>query len=139
MSKKKQRKRSTRRVQKKKGPSLIIPIIVGVVVVAVVVGAIALLEMGRSRSAAQAGDNPSPGNTAQALNTSSIPYPDVPRVSLEEAQSKMALDQAVLVDVRSKASYDKSHATGALSIPEEEMGARVDELPRDKDIILYCT
>lgn len=138
MSKKKQR-RSTRRTQKKKGPSLVIPIIVGVVVVAIVVGAIALLETGRSRSSARAGEDPAPGNTAQALNTGSLPYPDVPRISLEETQSKMALDQAVLVDVRSKASYDKSHAVGALSIPEEEMGARVDELPRDKDIILYCT
>ena len=57
----------------------------------------------------------------------------------EETQNKMALGQAILVDVRSKASYDKSHAEGAISIPEAEMGARVDELPRDKDIILYCT
>jgi hypothetical protein len=139
MSKKKQRRRGTRRTQKKKGPSLAIPIIVGVVLVAIVVGAIALLEMGRSQSAAQAGEDPAQGNTAQALNTSSIPYPDVPRVSLQETQDKMAQGQAVLVDVRSKASYDKSHAVGALSIPEEEMGARVNELPRDKDIILYCT
>jgi hypothetical protein len=139
MSKKKQRRQSTRRAQKKKGPSLVIPIIVGVVLVGIVVGAIALLEMGRSRSSAQAGEDPAQGNTAQALNTSSIPYPDVPRVSLQETQSKMAQGQAVLVDVRSKASYDKSHAAGALSFPEEEMGTRVDELPRDKDIILYCT
>ena len=139
MSKSKQRRPSRRRAQKKKGPSLAIPIIVGVVVVAVVVGAIALLEMGRTGPAAQAGEGPAQGNTAQALNTSSIPYPDVPRVSLEEAQNKMALGQAVLVDVRSKASYDNSHAAGAISIPEEEMGARVDELPQDKDIILYCT
>jgi rhodanese-related sulfurtransferase len=51
----------------------------------------------------------------------------------------MTLGQAVLVDVRSKASYDKSHAAGAISMPEEEVGARVDELPQDKDIILYCT
>ena len=139
MSKSKQRRPSKRRAQKNKGPSLAIPIIVGVVVVTVVVGAIALLEMGRSNPAAQAGEGPAQGNTAQALNTSSIPYPDVPRVSLEEAQNKMALDQAVLVDVRSKASYDKSHAAGAISMPEEEVQARVDELPQDKDIILYCT
>jgi hypothetical protein len=139
MSKKKQRRPSKRRAQKKEGPSLAIPIIVGVVVVAVVVGAIALLEMGRSSPSAQAGVDPAQGNTAQALSTSSIPFPDVPRVSLEETQSKMAAGQAVLVDVRSKASYDKSHAAGAISMPEEEMRARVDELPQDKDIILYCT
>ncbi|MGD9050000.1 MAG: rhodanese-like domain-containing protein [Anaerolineae bacterium] len=139
MSKKKQRRSTHRRTQKKKGPSLVIPIVVGVVVVAIVIGAIALLETGRSRSSARAGEDPAQGNTAQALNTSSLPYPDVPRISLEETQNKMALDQAILVDVRSKASYDKSHAEGAISIPEAEMGARVDELPDDKDIILYCT
>jgi hypothetical protein len=139
MSKKNQHRQSARRAQKKKGPSIAIPIIVGVVVVAIVVGAIALLETGRNRSSAQAEEDPLQGNTAQALNTSSIPYPDVPRISLQETQDKIAQGQAVLVDVRSKASYDKSHAAGALSIPEAEMGARVDQLPRDKEIILYCT
>jgi hypothetical protein len=139
MSKKKQRRHSTRRTQKKKGPSLVIPIIVGIVVVAIVIGAIASLEMGRSRSAAQTGESLAQGDTAQALDTSSIPYPDVPRVSLQEAQDKLAQGQAVLVDVRSKTSYDKSHAEGAISIPEGEMGTRKNELPRDKEIILYCT
>jgi hypothetical protein len=139
MSKKKQHRQSARRTPKKKGPSLVIPIIVGVVVVAIVIGAIVSIEKGRAKSATQPGDGLGQGNTAQALNTSSIPYPDVPRVSLQEAQDKLAQGQAVLVDVRSKASYDKSHAEGAISIPEGEIGARKDELPRDKDIILYCT
>jgi hypothetical protein len=139
MSKKKQRSQSAQRTKKNQTPSLVIPIIVGVVVVALVIGAIAFLENGRGSSAAQPRDGLAQGNTAQALNTSSIPYPDVPRVSLQETQDKLAQGQAVLVDVRSKTSYDKSHAEGAISIPEEEMEARKDELPRDKELILYCT
>jgi hypothetical protein len=139
MSKKKQRRPRARRTKKKQGPSLVIPIIVGVVVVALMIGAIAFLESGRSRSAAQPSGSLAQGNTAQALNTSSIPYPNVPRISLQETQDKLAQGQAVLVDVRSKTSYDKSHAKGAISVPEAEIGARKDELPRDKELILYCT
>jgi rhodanese-related sulfurtransferase len=41
--------------------------------------------------------------------------------------------------VRSRESYDKPHAAGAIAIPEEEIAARLNELPRDKDVILYCT
>ena len=139
MSQKKQHTPSTRRTKKKQGPSLVIPIIVGVVVVALLVGAFAFLESARNRSAAQTREDPAQGSTAQALNTSSIPYPDVPRVSLQEAQEKMSQGRAVLVDVRTKSSYDNSHAAGAISIPEAEVAARKDELPRDKEIILYCT
>jgi hypothetical protein len=138
MSKKKQRRQSAQK-NKQQGPSLLIPIIVGVVVVALVIGAIAFLENGRNSSAAQPSDGLAQGNTAQALNTNSIPYPNVPRVSLEDTQDKLAQGQAILVDVRSKASYDKSHAEGAISVPEEEIEARKDELPRDKELILYCT
>ena len=134
MSKKKRQGPSNRRSKKRQEPSLVIPIIVGVVVVAIVIGALVLAESGRSDSAAQPGQD-----TAQALNTQSIPYPNVPRVSLEEAQDKASKGQAVLVDVRSKSSYDKSHAAGAISVPEAEMEIRKDELPRDKELILYCT
>jgi rhodanese-related sulfurtransferase len=45
----------------------------------------------------------------------------------------------LLVDVRSASSYEKSHAVGAVSIPEETIASRLQELPRDKEIILYCT
>jgi rhodanese-related sulfurtransferase len=77
--------------------------------------------------------------TAQAQPTSQIPYPNVPRISLDETKSKLDNGQAVLVDVRSKSSYDKSHAVGAISIPEQEINSRLNELPRDQEIVLYCT
>ena len=139
MSKKKRRRPSQRSTRQQKGSSLIIPIIVGIVVVAIVAGAIISLEKGQAASAELPGDGLSGPSTSQPLNTVSQPYPDVPRISLVDAQEKLAQGQAILVDVRSRASYDKSHAAGAISMPEEEILARLDELPRDKDIILYCT
>ena len=56
-----------------------------------------------------------------------------------EARDKMERGEAVLVDVRSQESFDRSHAAGSISFPEEGILARLDELPRDKEMILYCT
>jgi hypothetical protein len=134
VSKRNRRRRNSARTRRQQGSSLLIPIVVGLVVVAMVVGIILSVE-GRTPSAA----NSLQDNTALPLNTGSMPNPDVPRISLEETQTMLEQDQAILIDVRSRDSFEKSHARGAISIPEEEMGARLDELPRDKEIILYCT
>jgi hypothetical protein len=77
--------------------------------------------------------------TALPQSTLPIPYPNVPRIAPKQAQLELTQGQAVLIDVRSKAQYDSGHAVEALSIPEEEVDARLSELPRDKEIILYCT
>jgi hypothetical protein len=125
----------TQKRRKENVTSLAIPIVVGLVVVAVIVGAILSIE---NQQPAR-GDSPASVDTAQPLNTESIPFPSVPRISLKDTQDELAQGQAVLVDVRSKSSYDQAHATGAISMPEEEIDARLNELPRDKDLILYCT
>jgi hypothetical protein len=114
--------------------SLAIPITVGLVVVAVLFGIIVSAENRLPSS-----EGPSTVNTAQGLDTQSIPYPDVPRIPLADAQNELQNGQAILIDVRSTASYNSEHAVGAISMPEEEVNARLNELPRDKDIILYCT
>jgi activator of HSP90 ATPase len=133
---KRNRRRRKGAIKKNRGSSLVIPVVVGVVLLALLAGAIIALESGQSASA---GDSSAQVNTAQALNTGSMPYPGVPRITLQETQDKLEQDQAVLVDVRSKAAYDGAHAAGAVSLPEGEITSRLDELPRDKEIILYCT
>jgi hypothetical protein len=132
---KKRNPRAKARKRRRQNSSLVIPAIVVVVVLAIVIGVILSIEGGRPAS----GETAAQGNSGQPLNTSSLPYPEVPRISVQETQEKMAQGQALLVDVRSKSSYDSSHAAGAVSIPEAEVLSRLDELPRDKDIILYCT
>jgi flagellar basal body-associated protein FliL len=118
----------------KKQPSLAIPIVVGVVVVVL---AIAVLVSLQERQSAVAGGSSNAQATAQPLAPQAIPFPGVPRATLDETQNKLAQGKAVLVDVRSSASYAKSHAVGAISVPEEEIDARLNELPRDKDLVLY--
>ena len=134
MSKKNPQRRSSVRARRKQSKPLLIPIVVGLVVVAMIVGVIISIEGGATTSVSS-----SQGSTALPLDTVAVPYPDVPRLGVQESQTKQAQDQAILVDVRSTESFEKSHAVGAISIPEEEMGERMNELPRDKEIILYCT
>ena len=108
-----------------------IPIIVAVVVLVIIVGAVLSIETRRPGTA-------SPGsNTPQAQATSSLPYPGVARITVEETVEKLDSGQAVLVDVRSKSSFDTLHAEGAVSVPENEIQTRLDELPRDVDLVLY--
>ncbi|WP_046471530.1 ArsR/SmtB family transcription factor [Allosalinactinospora lopnorensis] len=45
---------------------------------------------------------------------------------------------AVVIDVRPAAEYAASHIPGALSIPLDELAARLDALPRDTRIVAYC-
>jgi hypothetical protein len=108
--------------------------------VAIIVGAIVTLEKRQSQvGVAPTGTISVPIITAQPRPTTDIPYPAVARMSVKETKEKMDKGQAVLIDVRTKESYDQSHAGGALSIPEEEIDARLSELPRDKLLVLYCT
>jgi hypothetical protein len=120
------------------GPSsFAIPIAVTVVVLALIVGVVLSSQSRWLRAEAQPGAVAAPIATAQARATSSLPYPDVPRVTLQETVDALEQGRAVLVDVRSRSSYDKAHATGALSFPEEEIQARMHKLPADKDLVLY--
>lgn len=61
------------------------------------------------------------------------------RIEVHQAQQKIASGAAILVDVRDAQSYAFQHAQGALSIPLSDIAARAGELPKDKQIITYCT
>ncbi len=68
-----------------------------------------------------------------------IPYPDVARVSPEQAHMSAMSGEAVIVDVRGQEFYEAGHARGALSLPLEELPARFSELPKDQAVLFYCT
>ena len=65
---------------------------------------------------------------------------EVPRIAPEVLKAKLdAGEDIVIVDARSLAEYETAHIDGAISIPLAEIDSRYDELPRDKEIVLYCT
>lgn len=63
----------------------------------------------------------------------------VPRITPEELRALLQKRGAILIDVRSEESYKNSHIKGARSIPVDQIEARVNELPRDKMIVTYCS
>ncbi len=44
----------------------------------------------------------------------------------------------VVIDVRPAVEYDAGHIPGALSIPLDELEARLSEVPADRDVVAYC-
>jgi rhodanese-related sulfurtransferase len=67
------------------------------------------------------------------------PLAEAPRISAADAKTALDAGKAVLVDVRSLDAWQQEHAKGAVSIPVDELYARVGELPKDKQVIAYCT
>ena len=63
----------------------------------------------------------------------------VGRVTPQALHEALAAGTAVVVDVRGAADYDKGHIKGAVHIPADDVAARLTELPRDKQIVCYCS
>ena len=61
------------------------------------------------------------------------------RITIEELESLMKNDEVYLIDVRSQAAYDVGHLPGSRLIPAGEILNHVNELPRDKMIVTYCS
>jgi hypothetical protein len=68
-----------------------------------------------------------------------IPYPDVPRVSLQDAKAAYDLKNAVFIDVRGEPYFSDEHIPGALSITYDELPTNLQALKNTDWIIPYCT
>ncbi len=64
----------------------------------------------------------------------------VARISADELRDMLSGgSQVTIVDVRSSLGRDHDSFPGALRIPAEELPARHTEIPRDQEIVLFCT
>lgn len=43
-----------------------------------------------------------------------------------------------ILDVRTQGEYDAGHIAGAVLVPYEELPDRLDEVPRDIGVLVYC-
>jgi rhodanese-related sulfurtransferase/DNA-binding transcriptional ArsR family regulator len=55
-----------------------------------------------------------------------------------ELLEKLQAGDVVIVDVRPSEEFAAGHVPGAVGIPLGELETRLDELPRDRDIVTYC-
>ena len=62
--------------------------------------------------------------------------PAVDEVSLEEVESRDP--STVVLDVREPVEYAAGHVPGAVNLPQADLADRLDELPRDRPLLLIC-
>ena len=79
-------------------------------------------------------------NQQKPAVATATPYPDgARRVTIDEMESLVKEGKAVVIDVRSQDAYDAGHIPGAKLIPAAEILNHLNELPKDKLIITYCS
>lgn len=52
--------------------------------------------------------------------------------------ASLVTDHMLVVDVRPRDEYEAGHFPGAISIPMDQLPERYDELPRDRQVVVYC-
>ncbi|HEX3247912.1 MAG TPA: rhodanese-like domain-containing protein [Pyrinomonadaceae bacterium] len=61
------------------------------------------------------------------------------RITINELDELMKNNEAVVIDVRNQSMYDSGHIPGSRLIPAGEIQNHLNELPRDKMIVTYCS
>ena len=63
------------------------------------------------------------------------------RIGVAQARAKLEAGRAVALDLVQPAAWDHIDGAvkGAVRIPPQEIAQRFEELPRDLEVITYCT
>lgn len=77
--------------------------------------------------------------TPQPLVSEEESFPEIPRVSLEEALSAHQAGSAIFIDIRDSSAYEEAHIPGSLSLPLAQLESQLKELDPNSWIITYCT
>jgi len=59
-------------------------------------------------------------------------------VSIQQAKEMIDRGEVFILDVRTQEEYNEGHISGSTLIPVQELEARLNELPRNKKILVYC-
>jgi len=58
-------------------------------------------------------------------------------ISIDQAYQRYQ-DQVAFLDVRTPGEWNEAHIPGSTLLPLDELEDRVDELPRDLELVVYC-
>jgi 3-mercaptopyruvate sulfurtransferase SseA len=114
---------------------------------AIILGSVTLLACSQKNespaaSAAQK-TNPAPGSTSttasQTQTGPETPSDGVRRVTTVELREALEKDKAIVIDVRTDSSYKAGHIKGARLITAGDIASHINELPKDKLIVTYCS
>jgi rhodanese-related sulfurtransferase len=110
-------KRMKRRAEERRKKRLTTLAVIAVVIIVLAGAAFAVL------------NSNNPGDSAQG----SLPL----EINVEQAY-QMVDEGAFLLDVRTPEEWDDFHAPQATLIPLDELASRVDEVPKDREIVVIC-
>ncbi len=80
------------------------------------------------------------GNRSTTSATLIASPSEVPRISPEKVKAKLDTgSNMVIIDTRSKAEYEQTHISGAVSVPLDEIAQRYSEFNGYTEIFTYCT
>ncbi len=65
-------------------------------------------------------------------------HEDLEPVDLDTLLERLSEGAVIVLDVRPQEEYRAGHIPGAISIPLKELEGRLDELPRDREVVAYC-
>jgi hypothetical protein len=83
-----------------------------------------------------------PATPATSEQKPATPPGEIERITVEELKAKIAKNEPVtIIDSRSQGSYDGSNQKikGAIRISASEIESRLNQIPRDKEVVIYCT
>ncbi len=69
----------------------------------------------------------------------SIPAGYYTIANVEELKSFLKNHQTVLVDVREASEYRSGHIPNAINIPLRTLSHNLNQIPRDRPVVLYCS
>ncbi|GAB4482913.1 MAG: hypothetical protein OHK0031_05790 [Anaerolineales bacterium] len=74
------------------------------------------------------------GSGGKSISADNLPSD----ISADQAYTLYQQGSAVFVDVRTQAEWNNFHLANAILIPVDELAGRVNEIPRDKPIVVIC-
>ena len=83
---------------------------------------------------------PTPIPTSTPAPTVNVPKDtnEVPRISPEDLKNRLDNGETILiVDTRSVGAFEAQHIAGAISVPLNQLESRLDEFPREQEIVFY--
>lgn len=61
------------------------------------------------------------------------------RITIPQLKEMLDRNEVLVIDVRNEASYNVGHIKGARLIPEAEVVNHINEFPKNKLIVTYCS
>jgi rhodanese-related sulfurtransferase len=63
---------------------------------------------------------------------------DHPQADVDAVLAQPPEQRGLLLDVRTPQEYEAGHVPGAINLPVDDLRSRLNELPRDGKITVYC-